>query len=101
MRSELRFTPQYTAEEALREFATQNRLRRYMPESLSREQEAERLRDTIERRRRAREAAASQEKAPKKHTTRAQAKRAGPRARPKTATSSAAQVEISEENSHV
>ena len=32
MRSELNFVPQYTAEEALREFAGDQRLRRYMPE---------------------------------------------------------------------
>lgn len=72
MKSELRFTPQYTAEEALREFASQNRLRRYMPESLSRQQEEERLRDTIERRRRAREEAAPSKK------PRPTAKRAAP-----------------------
>ncbi len=55
MRSVLGFTPQYTAEEALREFAGQQRLRQYMPESMTRAHDEERLRHTIERRRRARE----------------------------------------------
>lgn len=54
MRKELQFVPQYTAEEALREFASQQRLRRYLPESLARAYDEERLRDTLERRRRAR-----------------------------------------------
>lgn len=54
MRSELNFTPRYTAEEALREFAGHQRLRRYMPESAAIEYDRERLRDTIERRRRMR-----------------------------------------------
>lgn len=57
MESELGFTPQYSADETLREFASQNRLRRYMPESLTRQQEEQRLRETIERRRRQRERA--------------------------------------------
>lgn len=57
MRTELGFTPQYSSEETLREFASQNRLRRYIPESLTRQQEEERLRETIERRQRARAAA--------------------------------------------
>ena len=54
MRSELGFVPQYTAEEALREFAAQQRLRKYLPESVARAYDEERLHDTIERRRRAR-----------------------------------------------
>jgi UDP-glucose 4-epimerase len=54
MRDELGFVPQYTAEEALREFAGDQRLRRYMPESAALAYDEERLRDTIERRRRAR-----------------------------------------------
>jgi UDP-glucose 4-epimerase len=53
MRAVLAFTPQYTAVEALREFASQQRLRRYMPDSVTRAFEEERLRDTLERRRRA------------------------------------------------
>jgi hypothetical protein len=55
MREELGFSPQYTMEEALREFAGEQRLRRYMPESAALAYDEERLRDTIERRRRARE----------------------------------------------
>jgi UDP-glucose 4-epimerase len=55
MREELCFTPHYTAEEALREFAGEQRLRRYGPESVEMAYDEERLRDTIERRRRARE----------------------------------------------
>jgi UDP-glucose 4-epimerase len=55
MRNELGFVPQYTAEEALREFAGEQRLRRYMPESAVLAYDEERLRDTLERRRRARE----------------------------------------------
>lgn len=55
MRTELGFTPTYTAEEALREFAGEQRLRRYGPESVAMAYDEERLRDTIERRRRARE----------------------------------------------
>lgn len=54
MRTEIRFVPQYTAEEALREFASQQRLRRYLPEAMTRAYEEERLRDTLERRYRAR-----------------------------------------------
>jgi UDP-glucose 4-epimerase len=55
MRDELGFVPHYTAEEALREFAGEQRLRRYMPESAALAYDEERLRDTLERRRRARE----------------------------------------------
>ncbi len=64
MRTELGFTPQYSAEETLREFASQNRVRRYVPEALTRQQEEERLRETIERRRRARAAADGDGQAP-------------------------------------
>ncbi len=53
MHERLNFTPQYTAEEALREFAGQQRMRPYISESPHAYDE-ERLRDTIERRRRAR-----------------------------------------------
>jgi UDP-glucose 4-epimerase len=55
MRTQLGFVPQYTAEEALREFAAQQRLRSYLPESAVRAYDEDRLRDTLERRRRARE----------------------------------------------
>ncbi|MCZ7575181.1 MAG: NAD-dependent epimerase/dehydratase family protein [Ardenticatenaceae bacterium] len=54
MRTSLGFSPRYTADEALREFAGQQRLRRYLPESATRLYDEERLRDTIARRRRAR-----------------------------------------------
>ncbi len=54
MHNVLGFAPHYTAEEALREFAGDQRVRRYMPESVALTYDEERLRDTIERRRRAR-----------------------------------------------
>ncbi|OGO36291.1 MAG: hypothetical protein A2W35_18020 [Chloroflexi bacterium RBG_16_57_11] len=59
MREDLGFVPSYTAEEALREFAGEQRLRRYMPESAALAYDEERLRDTIERRNRAREISSS------------------------------------------
>jgi len=52
MHEELGFTPRYTADEALREFAGLQRMRRYMPESAVLAYDEERLRDTIDRRRR-------------------------------------------------
>jgi UDP-glucose 4-epimerase len=55
MREDLGFTPRYTAEEALREFAGEQRLRHYMPESAALAYDEERLRDTLERRKRSRE----------------------------------------------
>jgi UDP-glucose 4-epimerase len=61
MRGEFGFTPRYTAAEALREFAAQQRVHRYLPESAVRAFDEERLRDTIERRRRAREQAATEQ----------------------------------------
>jgi UDP-glucose 4-epimerase len=54
MRTDLGFVPRYTAEEVLREFAGHQRLRRYMPESAALAYDEERLRDTMERRRRER-----------------------------------------------
>ncbi len=54
MRSELGFVPRYTAEEVLREFAGHQRLSRYMPESAALAYDEDRLRDTLERRRRVR-----------------------------------------------
>jgi UDP-glucose 4-epimerase len=54
MHEEFSFTLQYTAEEALREFAGEQRVRRYTPESAVLAYDEERLRDTIERRRRMR-----------------------------------------------
>lgn len=53
MRTELCFVPRYNAEEALREFAGYQRMSIYKPESAALEYDIERLRDTIERRRRA------------------------------------------------
>jgi len=58
MRHTLGFTPRYTAEEALREYAGQQRLRGYQGEEAALKYDEERLRDTIERRRRLRERAA-------------------------------------------
>ncbi len=55
MREELDFTPQYTAEEALREFAAQQRAHSYLPEESALAFDEQRLRDTIERRKRARQ----------------------------------------------
>jgi UDP-glucose 4-epimerase len=60
MHAELGFVPQYTAEEALREFAVEHRMRRYTPEKSSLAYDEKRLRDTLERRRWAREAEAEQ-----------------------------------------
>lgn len=56
MRQSLEFFPVYTAEEALREYAGELRTRKYMPEEVDLAYDEERLRDTIERRRRSREA---------------------------------------------
>jgi UDP-glucose 4-epimerase len=55
MHDEMGFVPSYTAEEALREFGGEQRMRRYAPDSTTLVFDEERLRDTIERRRRARE----------------------------------------------
>jgi UDP-glucose 4-epimerase len=54
MREEFGFAPRYTAEEALREFAGQQRMQRFMPESAALAYDEQRLRDTLERRRRMR-----------------------------------------------
>jgi UDP-glucose 4-epimerase len=64
MRNELGFLPAYTAEEALREFAGEQRLRQYMPEASALAYDEERLRDTIERRRRSRDWALVKEDLP-------------------------------------
>lgn len=79
MKEELGYTAQYSAEEALREFAGQQRLRRFLPESLARAQDEERLRATIERRRRAREQAAKNAKRSRARKRQAGRKRAGHR----------------------
>lgn len=60
MRQDFGFMPRYTAEEALREFAGQQRLRSYLPEAAALAYDEERLHDTIERRRRARTASGAQ-----------------------------------------
>ena len=54
MRHVLGFTPHYTAEEALREFAGRKHLEPSRSESPGLTYDEERLRDTIDRRRRAR-----------------------------------------------
>jgi UDP-glucose 4-epimerase len=69
MQRGLQFVPQYTAEEALREFASQQRLRKYMPESMTRAYDEERLRDTLARRRRTREQATGNGKTPRPRKT--------------------------------
>lgn len=60
MREEMQFVPQYTAEEALREFS-RKQPSGYMSEEMARQRDEDLLRDTIERRRRAREQAAPAE----------------------------------------
>lgn len=78
MQSEMDFHPQYTAEEALREFAAEQRLRQFLPESAVRAYDEERLRDTLERRRRARESAEPASvtvTSPKRRGSRASARR--------------------------
>jgi hypothetical protein len=55
MREELGFVPQYTAEEALREFAGQQRLGRYKSRDPVSAKDEELLKDTLERRRRMKE----------------------------------------------
>jgi UDP-glucose 4-epimerase len=57
MRSVLEFAPEHTGEEALREFASRHRLRRYARDSENRTRDGDTLRATIERRKRAREQA--------------------------------------------
>jgi UDP-glucose 4-epimerase len=68
MRDELGFIPHYTAEEALREFAGYQRMACYKPESATLAYDEERLRDTIERRRRAQDAATAPERNGNKQT---------------------------------
>ena len=55
MRNELGFSPRYTADETLREFAAELRLGRYKTGAVSLAQDEEQMRDVIERRSRARE----------------------------------------------
>lgn len=58
MRNELGFVPGYTAEEALREYSGELRKRHYIETQDDLSYDTDRLRDTIERRRRARELSA-------------------------------------------
>jgi UDP-glucose 4-epimerase len=58
MHRDLEFVPGHTGEETLREFASRHRLRRYARDSNNTSANGATLRDTIERRRRAREQAA-------------------------------------------
>lgn len=51
MRDGLKFTPTFSAEEALRDFAEQNRVKQYVPEAISRAYDVDRLKRIIERRR--------------------------------------------------
>jgi UDP-glucose 4-epimerase len=53
MRQDLGFAPQYTAKEALREFAARRRTHRYLPDKAALSDDEERLNATIQRRRRA------------------------------------------------
>ena len=57
MREDLDFTPAYTAISALREFTARRRLAHYTSDEGKSAQDEELLRDTIERRRRARQKA--------------------------------------------
>jgi UDP-glucose 4-epimerase len=52
MRQELFFSPQYTAEEALVQFAEKERVRRYVPEAVDMAFDENRLREILDRRRR-------------------------------------------------
>lgn len=55
MRGILGFEPEYTCEEALREFASRQRVSQFKPDSTRMALDEKRLRDTLERRRRSRE----------------------------------------------
>ena len=50
MREKLQFSPSFTAEDALREFAEQNRVKQYVPEAITKAYDVDRLRNIIERR---------------------------------------------------
>ena len=54
MHEQMGFLPHYTAEEALREFSSAQKLEKYMPEAVAMKYDEDRLRDTLERRKRAR-----------------------------------------------
>ena len=55
MREDLAFEPHYTAEETLQQFAEQNRMRTYLPQSAILARSEEHLRDIIEQRQQVRE----------------------------------------------
>ncbi len=55
MQANMAFSPAYSAEAALREFASKQRLRHYVSDSVALAYDEERLRDTLDRRRRERE----------------------------------------------
>jgi hypothetical protein len=54
MREVLQFTPQYTPEETVREFSSQQRVRKLLRKKNADALDEDRLRDTIQRRRRMR-----------------------------------------------
>lgn len=55
MREVLHFEPAFTAEETLREFADQNRVKQFVPEAISRVYDVDRLKNIIEWRRQSRD----------------------------------------------
>jgi UDP-glucose 4-epimerase len=50
MREELEFSPSFSAEDALREFAEQNRIKKYVPDAITKAYDVDRLKSIIERR---------------------------------------------------
>jgi UDP-glucose 4-epimerase len=52
MREVLHFSPSFTAEDALREFAEQNRVKQYVPDAITKAYDVDRLKSIIERRQR-------------------------------------------------
>lgn len=104
MRQELEFVPHYTAEETLREFAAQQRIRQYLPESAALAYDEGRLRDTIERRRRVRDQRTDDVRAPARPNGRrvpAGASQKRPRRRSKGRPEPLASVIVEEENNDV
>ncbi len=66
MRDVLRFTPQYTPEETVREFSAQQRVRKLLGKKSRETFEQDRLRDTLERRKRVRERGGASKRARRK-----------------------------------
>jgi UDP-glucose 4-epimerase len=62
MRDELLFSPSFTAEDAIREFAELNRVKQYVPEAISKAYDVDRLRSIIERRQETNDAQADEPK---------------------------------------